>query len=135
MKLQKLAADLRFLQLYAHNSHNLIKGETFFVDHEELGGIYPVYEAAYDAVVERAIGIGEEIDLVKVQEIAVATLKQAEKPESFKACFKSLLDYEKYICKKIQEMLSGYSEGTKQFLGGLADQSEMRQYKFKQRAS
>lgn len=134
MKLQKLAADLRFLQLYTHNAHNLIKGETFFVDHEELGGLYPVYEAAYDAVVERAIGIGEAIDLLKVQEVAVVTLKQADKPESFKECFKALLSYEKYLCKILQEMVSGYSEGTKQFLGGLADQSEMRQYKFKQRA-
>lgn len=134
MKLQKLAADFRFLQLYTHNAHNLIKGETFFVDHEELGGLYPVYEAAYDAIVERAIGIDEEIDLLKVQEIAIATLKQAEKPESFKVCFKSLIDYEKYICKKIQEIVPSYSEGTKQFLGGLADQAEIRIYKFKQRA-
>lgn len=133
MKLQKLAADLRFLQLYTHNAHNLIKGETFFVDHPELGNLYSLYEGIYDAIVERAIGIDEEIDLIKIQEIAVATLKQANTPESFKECFKALLGYEKYICKKIQEIIPGYSEGTKQFLGGLADQSEMRQYKFKQR--
>lgn len=134
MKLQKLAADFRFLQLYTHNAHNLLKGETFFVDHEELGNLYPVYESAYDSIVERAIGIEEKIDLVKVQEIAVATLKESKQSESFKACFKALMVYEKYLAKQIQEIVSGYSEGTKQFLGGLADQSEMRIYKFKQRA-
>lgn len=133
MKLQKLAADIRFMQFFGHNCHNLIKGETFFVDHPELAALYGSYESIYDSIVERAIGIDEEIDLVEVQQEAIATLAKAKMPDDFTTAFRSILTYEKYICSQIEKMLDGYSEGTRQFLGNIADQSEARQYKLKQR--
>ena len=133
MKLQKIATDIRFMQFFGHNCHNLIKGETFFIDHPELASLYETYEAIYDSIVERAIGINEEIDLLEVQQEAVQTLSKAKIPDDFTSAFKSLLTYEKYICKQVEEILEGYSEGTRQFLGNIADQSEARQFKLKQR--
>ena len=31
----KLATQLRYMQFYAHNAHNMCQGDTFFSDHEE----------------------------------------------------------------------------------------------------
>lgn len=133
MSLQKLAADFRFLQFYTHMAHNTIKGETFFVDHPELGSLYATYEGIYDGLIERAIGLDEKIDILKAHKIASNTFEQSKKPQTFKECFGDLLKYEQYVVKQIEEMLPEYSEGSKQMLGNLCDQSEMRQYKFKQR--
>ena len=44
-----LLTILRFLQFYTHNAHNLLRGPTFFQDHEFLGELYPAYEVDYDA--------------------------------------------------------------------------------------
>lgn len=133
MKLQTLAANVRFMQLFGHHCHNTIKGETFFVDHPELASFYGTYEDIYDAIVERAIGIDEEIDLIEIQKEAVSTLIKANIPDDFTGAFKALLSYENYICKEIEKILEGYSEGTRQFLGNICDQSEARQFKLKQR--
>lgn len=129
----KLAADLRFMQLYTHNAHNIIKGDTFFQDHEFLGELYPVYEAAYDSIIERMIGLSEKPDLIHILDIAVTTMKKTKAHEDAKECFKDLMIFEKYICQEVEKMVGEYSEGTKQLLGNIADASEMRQYKLTQR--
>lgn len=131
--LDKLATELRFMQLFAHNAHNLIKGNTFFEDHEFLGGLYSTYEDIYDGIIERMIGIGETPNLLEIQSKAVDILKQAGTSTDAKSIFTDILQYEKYICTQIEKLLPNYSEGTKQMLGNVADASEMRQYKLKQR--
>lgn len=131
--LSKLAADFRFMQFYAHNAHNLIKGSTFFQDHGFLGELYPAYEAIYDGIIERMIGLGEKVDLVDINEIAFQTMKQTGVSDNPTKIFGDLLQGEKYICFQIEKMLADYSEGTRQMLGNICDNSEMRQYKLKQR--
>ncbi len=125
----KLIAYLRLMQLYAHIAHNVLGGKTFFQDHEFLAEIYQAYEGHYDAVVERLIGLGKKIDLVKVH---TEVCKSLEEPKSYDECFKYLLEAEQELCQMI-ESEKGLSEGTRQLLGDIASLSEVRQYKLKQR--
>ena len=131
--LSKLAADFRFMQFYAHNAHNLIKGSTFFQDHGFLGELYPKYTEIYDTIVERIIGADEKIDLIKINQVAFETMKQAGITDDPKKIFINLLNFEEYVCNQIEDLVQGYSEGTRQMLGTIADESEVRQYKLKQR--
>ena len=134
--MKEIAAHLRCMQLMAHAAHNVVSGPLFFSDHSFLGELYSQYETEYDDVVERIIGIGmlpiEE--LVHIQEIAVAKMKSfALSQKENKMFFLILLDMEKTLCAMIQQPVDGRSEGTKQLLGNIADLSEQRQYKLKQR--
>jgi DNA-binding ferritin-like protein len=131
--MKKLATHLRCMQLYTHNAHNMCKGDTFYADHETLGELYPVYEAAYDGVVERMIGLGKEIDLASVQKEAADMCSQKGVATSFSDAFKNILECEKELCKVLDEANEGASLGTQNFVQGLADQSEMRQYQLQQR--
>lgn len=125
---------LRMAQLYTHNAHNLVKGTAFFEDHKFLGELYPVYEEAYDSVVERMIGNNQTIDLIQVQKRAAESLSFApeDKGDGLKI-FKYILFMEEHICALIESIKQSVSEGTKQLLGDIANASEIRQYKLKQR--
>lgn len=125
-----LPALLRYMQFYAHMAHNLVGGATFLSDHEFLAELYATYETAYDAVIERMIGLGEPINLVEVQKKAVAELTA---PESFEKAFKELLSCEEDLCKALDKIAKDASLGTNNMLSDMADKSEMRQYKLKQR--
>lgn len=125
-----LATYLRYMQFYAHISHNVLGGATFFQDHVFLGDLYGTYEDAYDGVIERMIGLEEPLNLVKIHKDAVADLQT---PKSYDQAFSDLLECEQELCKKIEAIAPKVSEGTRQMLGTLADESEMRQYKLKQR--
>jgi DNA-binding ferritin-like protein len=131
--LNDLIIAFRFMQLYTHNAHNSLKGPTFFVDHEILAGTYSDYEKAYDSLIERSIGSEFKLDLIELQKKAVESLVEEKMPKSFEECFQSLVYCEKYICEEIEKIKEKCSEGTRQMIGNLADQSEVRQYKFKQR--
>lgn len=125
-----LASLLRYLQLYSHMAHNLLGGETFFQDHEFFGELYPAYEADYDSVVERMIGLGEEIDLAKIQKAATQDLKA---PKTCKEALEEILSCEEDLCKALEDLAKDASLGTNNLLAALADESEARQYKLKQR--
>jgi DNA-binding ferritin-like protein len=131
--MEKIAVLLRMAQLFAHNAHNLISGPSFFADHEFLGELYPVYESGYDSVVERMIGSQMNPNLLAIQIAAIERLKvkpvDAKSPE----IFKEILKIEIELRKLIDMAQPGLSEGTKQMLGNLADDSEVRQYKLMQR--
>ena len=129
--MEKIAMVLRSLQLYAHQAHNLISGKEFFADHGFLGELYPAYEADYDDVIERSIGLGKPINIKKVNQAAAESLQDDSSVKE--NCFEEILQSEEYLCEVIQDSLEGLSEGTRQLLGGIADKSEMRQYKLKQR--
>ena len=106
-------------------------------DHEHLADLYAAYATGFDSVCERAIGLGKESEVSfpavmnKVNAI-LKTLPQSAKEN--KDYFKAALQLEQKICQECEKICaSGVSEGTKQLIGGLADLSEIRQYKIKQR--
>lgn len=125
-----LASYLRYMQFYAHIGHNVLGGATFFQDHSFLGDLYGTYEDAYDSVIERMIGLEEPLNLIKIHKDAVADL---EIPKSYDQAFEALLECEKELCKKIEAIAPKCSQGTMNLLADMADKSEMRQYKLKQR--
>ena len=133
--LDQLVIIARAMQLYTHNAHNTITGPTFYEDHEVLGDLYPKYEETYDSLVERMIGLGMPVDLIESQSGAVAVIQKLPLTPDPTKCFSTILQLEGILCKKVEECLAShpYSEGTKQMLGGMADESEGRQYKLKQR--
>jgi DNA-binding ferritin-like protein len=130
--MNEIALILRSLQLAAHNFHNLANGEGFFSDHEFLGSLYGEYEAAYDSIVERILGLGQSINLVGLQSDAAEMLAEmgADNP------WQTLLDGEKKLCKELDAASApqgGVSPGTANLLAQLYDDSEVRQYKLQQR--
>lgn len=129
----KLATHLRYMQLHTHNAHNACQGDTFYSDHEELGDLYGVYTGLYDGVIERMIGLGQSVDLVSIQVDAAKMLEAT--PTSFSAAFTAVLKCEEELIKLIDAANEGASLGTQNFLQGIADDSEVRQYKLKQRLS
>jgi DNA-binding ferritin-like protein len=128
--MKPIATLLRALQLYAHNAHNMASGCNFLQDHEFFGQLYPAYEAEYDSVVERMIGMDMELDLPALNCDACDIVSKAKTGD---CCtnFKVLLATEKSLCAEIKKTVGSCSTGTQNLLQGIADNSEMRQYKFK----
>jgi hypothetical protein len=128
--LEELAVHLRALQLYAHNAHNLTRGESFFGDHEFLGELYEAYTAGYDGVVELLIGEGAVPDLQGFQVRAAQALADMGDGE----CFCSLLGAEGKLQEIVEEIAAaGVDQGILQIVGSLAQESKARVYKLKQR--
>ena len=100
--MKELAILLRMMQLYSHNAHNNAGGPTFFEDHKFLGKLYPQYEADYDSVVERIIGLYgvAALDLHKVQEQAILMqdTMPALQPDN-KIYFATILECEHKLCR------------------------------------
>lgn len=117
-------------RFYAHMAHNLCNGPTFFADHDYLGSLYEAYDDAYDALIERMIGLGEEID---IGEITIEGADLFAKNSGGSNYFNRLLAMEVEICAEIKSTVAGKTDGTQNLLQDLADQSEARQYKLKQR--
>lgn len=130
--LKNLATVLRASALYAHAAHNTISGETFLSDHEFLGDLYTALTTAYDDVVERAIGLGEEVDLLSLQVDAAESLKNLSLQDAT-AIFKQVLENEKTIQDEISDAINGTTVGTNDLLAGIADAGEVRIYKIRQR--
>ena len=138
MALEKLAAGLRALQLYAHHAHNNCKGKSFFQDHEFFGEVYAAAEGDYDSVVERIIGsTGKPVDTLHLLTEAVKLASQCGKePGDCNVNFlQGVLKLESAICTYVDRMCVSEKllEGTKQLIGNIADKSMSRQYKLKQR--
>jgi DNA-binding ferritin-like protein len=130
--MEKLATMLRYMQFYAHVAHNLTKGPTFFADHEFLGDLYKAYENDYDSIVERCIGLGIAINLSDIHLNAAKALDKLNlDPALF---FSNIAELEKGLRTAVDsEIIDSVSEGTRQLLGEISNQSEMRQYKIRQR--
>lgn len=126
---------MRFLQLYAHNCHNLSREKTFFSDHGVFGDLYSQAEGFYDSLIERMIGIGEELDLVQVQMDAVNFLKEVGQTEGNDRSFEIILGLLLEVTKEIETLIKSgeLSQGTQNLLADMADKTEVNIYKLKQR--
>lgn len=127
--MKKLLFVLRTGQLYLQAAHNTTKGCTFFSDHAWLGEAYDAFAAGYDAVAERAIGLGEDPDLLAINIEAAKTA--AELPLG-SSVFSQALELEQSL-QSVIESMGKKTVGTDNLLAGLADASEVRGYKLKQR--
>lgn len=132
--MHQLAINLRVLQLFAHVAHHRVSGRPFLSDHLMLGEFYSAYSDAYDSVIERMIGNGiacDEFALTMKASEALQTLKEQATPE---AMLSSLLSGEMALQAEVENGISrGLSQGTINLLAALADDSEVRCYKLRQR--
>jgi DNA-binding ferritin-like protein len=130
--MENIAIILRFLQLYAHQAHNLAKGQTFFSDHEFFNKLYHEYEEEYDSIVERCLGLGISCDIRKVNNAAAKNLPDDNSLQTEK-CLAEILKQEKNLCAQIEGFYLNMSVGSQQLIGSIADNSEKRQYFIKRR--
>lgn len=132
--LAEVALAFRTGQFVAHGFHNLVKGPTFFEDHEFLGELYESYQNAYDACIERIIAFTGTADVVGLTAKASAAAAQYNpNGKSSAEMFSIILAFEKNICALIKVAVPESTDGTQNLLQGFADQSEMRQYKISQK--
>lgn len=127
--MQDLSIAFRASQLAAHQFHNTVTGPSFLEDHEYLGELYAAYESAYDGVIERIIGLGGTVDFPYVNVTSAETANDMTDGPWFKALFRA----EEAIRAELVKAQKGASIGTVNFLQGLADESEQRTYKLRQR--
>jgi DNA-binding ferritin-like protein len=135
--MKDLIIQLRTMQLFAHNAHNLMAHLVFFSDHAFFADTYSALEDDYDAVVERTLGVeGEKATPLNtiLKEVAI---KLSKLPclgiKENSVFFKAQLKLEQELCTMIAGLYPTISAGTQQLIGEIANQSEIRQYKIKQR--
>lgn len=82
--MQKYVAAVRCAQLWFHGAHNLTRGTGFAGDHVSLyADIYEAFDAQFDAVVEKAIGLsGGDQNMGCPQRITRDALRCMEKYSS-----------------------------------------------------
>lgn len=134
--MKELAILLRSMQLYTQNAHNLVDKGLFFQDHDFLGGLYETYDAEYDSIIERIIGLTDSnaINLMEVQIAAIKLIQSLPPKETDNiAYFIKIEDMEKKLRMQIAKINPSVSIGTQQLIGDVANASEGRSYKLKQR--
>jgi len=134
--MKEVSILLKLLNIYAHNCHNKVARIVFMQDHEFLGEIYKEVDSMYDDVIERMIGLDQEVNLNEIHIMAVQALQQF--PSEYKEnaeCFKAILNIEQEICSIIEQLVRNkqVSVGTEQLLGDICNKLEGHAYKIKQR--
>lgn len=135
----EILIHLRAMQISTHAAHQLCARVAFHQDHEFFGEAYAAHEDAFDGVAERIIGLfGEDsLNLQVIMQQVCAKLANAPSVgvKGNDVFYQYLLAKEQELCSMIDNYLKSKpsSEGVKQLLGEECNQSEIRQYKIKQR--
>jgi len=142
-----LASTFRLAQFAAHDFHQRVSGRTFLTDHAFFAELYESYETAYDQLVERLIGQGESVSPSQLTYLAAQRAEAFRDKVEADDMYAALMTLERTICREIDTLLmarevdeedrteeeSMITTGVENLLQGMADASEVRQYKFKQR--
>lgn len=131
-----LIALTRMMNLYYHHLHNISHGESFGPDHELTAGFYAALDSAYDMLIERYIGLGNECgkdQLLYIITEAHSVLEQIPEGDDMNNHFYYALNLESNLRSEIEVACEGASKGTENLLAALADESEARTYKLRQR--
>lgn len=130
---------LRTLNLVYHHMHNIANGCSFAGDHDMLADMYEALDGEYDMLVERHIGLGNELS----RDMAVEILKESAEfmqnmPDSMGSAnmnefFQYALDMEGMLRSQLESAMAGSSKGTENLLQDLCDKSEAREYKLRRR--
>ena len=127
-----IAIHLAALKLYTHALHHNTTGLGFFADHAAAGEFYEAHDEAFDSVVERILGQNVAVDHYKLADEAN---KVFQNTSNSRDSFETLLALEKELCELIKTEIGAgeQSQGTINLLAGIADASEVRQYKISRR--
>jgi DNA-binding ferritin-like protein len=137
-QLKKLYHYIRCMQIYYQHCHNVVAHNSFLPDHSLFGDFYDAMDIAYDNIKERCIGLhGPEYvnALEELKDCYVSLQKYPMQSKENKEFFKAALDLEQQLNQMLNILIKAEetSEGTRNLLAQLADDSEARQYKIKQR--
>ena len=130
---------LRASQLFTHSAHNLCARTPFHQDHAFFADSYSAFEDAYDSIAERIIGLyGEDsMELNRIMSEVAQKLQNCPSTgvKENKAFYEYQLQLEQELCSKVEAICKNpkASQGVIQTCGTLCEQSEIRQYKIKQR--
>jgi DNA-binding ferritin-like protein len=136
--MKELLYLLRAMNIYSQSAHHLVKGTPFHSDHAFFGDTYDALIGAYDSVAERIVGLyGEEplkLDVV----MSMAMNKIADAPSIGVMDNKVFYEYQERLESRLRDLVAkiiatGVSPGVEQLIGEIANQSEIRSYKIKQR--
>lgn len=133
--MKELAAFFKFMYFYSQMAHHQVKFSTFFSDHDYLGELYESYDAAYDGIIERMIGLGDDANEFDIINAAAAQFNQHREDNFTKniSYFAQILAFEKQLCAMLSEVANNVSLGSNDMIAGMANDSESRQYKIGQR--
>lgn len=101
-----------------------------------MAEFYAAMDVAYDSLIERHMGLGGEMnktELIDVIEEAHEALEEIPEGSDMQAHFEYSLNLESLFRSELNMTMQGASEGTKNLLQDLSDQSEVRTYKMRQR--
>jgi len=135
----QLVVLFRALQLSAHQAHLLCARTVFFQDHEFFGEVYGKAEGYFDSISERMIGLGQEEQLKLQNIMGAVSQKLAQAPSTGvkenKEYYVYLLGLVSEACQIIEQLCKSgqLTEGTKQLVGGIADELEVLKYKISRR--
>lgn len=127
---------LRTMHLYYHQVHHVVGGPNFFADHAFLDGVYNKTNSWYDSVVERFVGQDNDTNKLDLNHIIYEVSELLSEypinsdPEHL---LSQGLTMEKSLCEMIALVSPNVSEGTKQLIGDIANESEVRQYLLQRR--
>lgn len=126
------------MNLFTHSAHNLCAGGSFFSDHDFFAATYNELESDYDSLIERCIGLfGDEHLCLKdiISEALEIIMKCPDRVQNNKEYFAYLSKLEDELVASIETLskIDDISQGLIQLLGSIAERSEIRQYKIKQR--
>ena len=107
-------------------------GCSFFSDHDAFKSFYEEYEEGYDDVVERIIGLTGDCDITAITKGACDIVEKTKFKDTMHA-YSVLLATEKSLCEVCTAENKKATLGTQNLLQGIADKSEMRQYKIQRR--
>jgi DNA-binding ferritin-like protein len=136
--MRDILVHLRAMQMFAQTAHQLVARAPFHSDHKFFGNAYEASATDYDGVAERILGLMGE-DALRPQTILMEVSEKLKMAPSTgvkenKMFYQYQLMMEQELCKKITATIAaGVSPGTEQLLGTICDNSEIRQYKIKQR--
>lgn len=131
--MDEVLIQLRAMQLLFHQAHHLSKGDSFFGDHKAFEKFYLALEETYDTVAERVVShySPDHLNLGHIA-MGVANILEQIPPmndQDNNDFFMQALHMEKILCGYCATVIQqGVTEGTKNMLANICDESEKRQY-------
>lgn len=113
----------------------MASGPMFFGDHKALNNLYLALDEEYDSLAERRIGLTGEfscdnlVDVLKESAGILESMPESGMAEMYSFAAQLEINY----CIELKAAMMLASEGTKNLVAHISDNSEIRQYKLQQR--
>jgi len=136
--MKALIEHLKAMHMYFHFAHLAVARASFIGDHKYFKDAYEAIFDDLDSVIERGVGLFSEALLSQIAimfENAVIKVKSLPvgNVADNRVFFENALALEQTLCDLIANLAKSATVGTEQLVTEIANKSEVRQYKIKQR--